>query len=373
MNELQKIYELMPDEPYYFDGLLENRAMTLDFIMKHPALLEHVKNYQYNPNAGLDYLDEFPDHEINPTFGERLSRMITYEEACANPVKYKFYFKHTSNPQITFEMIKNNPQHPWCVDGYALNPNATFEQLIEFGIKDLHNYEYNINFTISVLLNNPNIPWDFHIVSTVRLISLDDIDNNPDLGWDWKSVFRREDITIEFAKKHHTKVKYINFSITPNLITLDDIENNLDLNWHWGMVSLHRDINIAFIRRHLDKELSWSSISMSPNITMNIIRNNPDLPWNYGYISSNPNITIEFILENMDKRFNWSALSTNNSITIEMVKNNPNLRWNPFFLSANRNLTAEYMEEYKHEFWDFDKISTNSFNVEKKEFITVPM
>ena len=51
MNELQKIYELMPDEPYYFDGLLENRAMTLDFIMKHPALLEHVKNYQYNPQT----------------------------------------------------------------------------------------------------------------------------------------------------------------------------------------------------------------------------------------------------------------------------------------------------------------------------------
>jgi len=360
MNELQKIYELFPDAGYDYEYLLQNPAITLDFIMKYPNLLDYKENFQFNPNCGLDYIDKFPNERIFRISGTKLSKLLTFEEACANPVKYSFFFEYTDNPAITFNMIKNNPQYPWCTYFYATNPNATIEQLFELGHRHPENYVFNKNLTMAIVINNPNVRWNIVSLSQNKGITMEDIENNLYFNWSWHHIFARDDITIDFIKKHHIRVGVINKYGLSKLITLDDIENNDDLNWCWYKLAEQRDLNMDFIKRNKDKNLDWFTISKRIKFTAD------DIPWNYQGLSSNLSITIPFILENLDKPLDWYYISENESITMEMIIANSDLKWCVDGLSHNPNLTAEYVKEHPEMNWDFDAFSFNEFDVKKK-------
>jgi hypothetical protein len=206
---------------------------------------------------------------------------------------------------ITMSDITNNLDLPWDWEEVSNNPNIT----IDFIKNDLQS-------------PNPK-DWNWENLSKNDSISLSDIENNTDLPWDWESISRwKKDITIDFIKNdlqspNPKDWNWENLSMNYFSISLNDIENNPDLPWDWSSVFQRENITIEFVMKfenripnniHLytsDEAISSYSypeiflkstnnpnrfineISENPNITWDIVKNNPELPWNWHYLSSN--------------------------------------------------------------------------------------
>ena len=104
-------------------------------------------------------------------------------------------------------------------------------------------------------------------------ISLDIINANPEIDWNWELL---------------SYCKYI---------SLESIVANLDKPWNWDTISTYPNITWDFINANLDIPWNWTQISMHPNITEDIIEKNINkkvkgkLIWKWGSVSKNKNIT----------------------------------------------------------------------------------
>ncbi len=76
----------------------------------------------------------------------------------------------SSNPNITMEMIENNPDKLWNWSWISLNPNLTME----------------------IIENNPDKPWIWHCISSNTNLTMEIIENNPDKHWDWDSISKNK-------------------------------------------------------------------------------------------------------------------------------------------------------------------------------------
>src|SRR5438128_979304 len=50
-------------------------------------------------------------------------------------------------------------------------------------------------------------------------------------------------------------------------ITMKNVENNPELQWNYEYISLNPNLTIEFIKRNLDKNWNWEYISRHKNIT----------------------------------------------------------------------------------------------------------
>ena len=86
----------------------------------------------------------------------------------------------SENPNITWNIIQNNPDKPWNWNYISINPNITLE----------------------IIQQNPNKPWKWHLLSNNPNITLEMIQANLDKPWDWYD--------ISYNKKGLGKEKWIN-------------------------------------------------------------------------------------------------------------------------------------------------------------------
>ena len=79
---------------------------------------------------------------------------------------FRSWYSFTKNPNITWEIVKNNPIYDWNYGALSLNPNITWD----------------------IINDNPDIPWDFWNVSLNPNISWEIVKNNPDKNWNFKCL-----------------------------------------------------------------------------------------------------------------------------------------------------------------------------------------
>ena len=116
-------------------------------------------------------------------------------------------------------------------------------------------------------------------------MSLKNILKNPDLNWDWFMVSKDENLTMGMIREFLDK-KW-DFSEISKHISWEDIVSNPKISWN------------------------WKNVSENPNITMEIIENNPERDWDYENMSENPNLTVEFIEKHSDEPWDWSKILDN--------------------------------------------------------------
>ena len=76
------------------------------------------------------------------------------------------WYNISCNPNITWDIIQNNPDKPWVWDGISSNPNITWD----------------------IIQNNPDKPWNWYAISNKPNITWDIIRNNPDKPWNWNNL-----------------------------------------------------------------------------------------------------------------------------------------------------------------------------------------
>ena len=268
----------------------KNRKWNWTFISKNPNItMEIIEEYPNKPwdwyngvsaneNITIEFVEKHKNKDWNWTF---LSHHVYVDEAII--LKYLFnwdYNELSKNKHVTLDLVMANKSLLWNRISLMENPNMT----IEFYKTHPKMFNYIFSDTLS---KNPTF-------------SLKDLINGY-VYWFWEIVFRyNHNVTFDFYRQYLAgrgiSVKYL--SNNPN-ITLDIIENNPTLDWDWKLISCNPNITIGFIQKNIDKFnlFDWYEISRNKGITMKDISEYISFPWKYEGVSENPNITIPFIEE----------------------------------------------------------------------------
>ena len=205
---------------------------------------------------------------------------LEYNKKRADFYYYKFLFNYHNMSKINWNReIKKLPKryHPYYVSCHPdLTWNviqANFEKICSSGISQ------NPNITLDIIQENPKYPWDWWYISSNPNITWDIIQNNPDYPWEWDWISQNPNITWDIIQANCKKTWNWSWLSLNRNITWDIIQANPDRPWNWRCISANPNITWDIIDAYPDKPWKWDNISQNPNITWDIIQANPDKPW----------------------------------------------------------------------------------------------
>jgi hypothetical protein len=95
---------------------------------------------------------------------------------------------------------------------------------------------------IDQVLTNRDKAWDWKELSASLDITLEDVDNHPELPWNWgsKGLSKNQNMTIDFVLKHSNKKwDWDELALNPNM-SPEDKDKHPELQWSWIDLTIHR-------------------------------------------------------------------------------------------------------------------------------------
>jgi hypothetical protein len=257
----------------------------------------------------------------------------------------------------------------------------------------------NPSITLDIIENNITLNWDWYELSRSNYITEEFLSKYINLKWDYSCILSRKDISWNFFEKYFDVLnrKYDDFMelISKHVnVTIDILEKYDNIVWDYTWVSLNPNINIEYVLNNLDKAWDWYFLTIHPNISFNDIKNNLDLSWNFNVLTSsikvkiydifstmdiidwdlkmisyNPNIRESDVFKNIHFQWDWGLLSRNHNLNVlklgEAIKNLMDFH----YLSLNKYLTFKFIEKNGEKDFDWNLISIHSFKKCRSEFI----
>ncbi len=152
-------------------------------------------------------------------------------------------FNYVSEKIEDIEIIKRNPDIKWSYQMLIYNRHLT--------IKDIRDLE----------LHSMSFGWTEMRYLALHF-SLKDISENLDLRWDWEAIGERDDLNMNFILDH--KQYFENYSININNgMSLDVIEQYPNINWKYNTVLLHKDLTLEIFNKYIDRfgDFKFSNLS----------------------------------------------------------------------------------------------------------------
>ena len=144
-----------------------------------------------------------------------LNQNATYEIIMENNMDLIYL---SSNPNITWDIIKNNPYIHFSQGTFMENPNIISWDIVE---------------------NNPEQNWNYSKLSLNPNITLDIVMNNPDKKWDYAMLYQNPSISYDFWCENTKNYRYIdmlifgnNYSLNPN-VTWEFVEEHPEIKWNY--------------------------------------------------------------------------------------------------------------------------------------------
>lgn len=258
--------------------------------------------------------------------------------------KWPFYLQ-SKNPNITYEIIKNEPQYAWDWENFMTNPSLTLDIINKYKQEkwDWRQLSHNPNLTLEFINRNIDKSWDWFALSSNPIITWKFVEKNKQIKWYWDGLAKNPTIhkdkpnlwleqfekelypsyyklsehpyvTWEFIQKNQNKMHsnrdWSFETLSKNLtIPLNVIFSNLELGWDWSAVSERKDVTFEIVLSNLDLPWDWHYISAKPEINWQIVESNPKLAWSYFGLSLNPSITFDDIQSNIDRKWSWNRLT----------------------------------------------------------------
>lgn len=298
--------------------------------------------------------------------------------------KYNYISSKNNILEILFLKYGNFLNKHYLLNNLNTSINL-FEQIFqESHDKEIIWYLCSMTVNIDILKKFSEKPWNWYIASRSLKISISDIENNLDLGWNWAGVSRNPNLNINFIKKYKNNLDW--YWISKNsCVKADDIKNNPSLPWDIDSICENPNIDISILETMLDvdrlsdenwKELSinmkisldifekyinkwnYKFLSRNEKLNISIIEKYPDKCWDFAELSSHPGIKIQHVIS-LNKPWNWFDLSKNPNICIEIVKKYPSLPWKYNALSRNPSITIEDIENNDKLPWNYKYVSLN--------------
>lgn len=216
-----------PQLPWHWEGIMNNPNMKFDFYLKNS---KKIRKYKYQ------------NWKI-------LSKKITISDILDNPKIHKKirWAISTSSSKIKLEDIINNPQLPWKYNFLSSNPNLTMKFILD-------NIDANPRF---VNLNTKRYSLNWNSLSFNPGIKISDITNNPDLPWNYRMISKNPNMNIKFLLNNFENLDIDSISSNPG-ITMLDIESNPDLPWNFEYISSNPNLTLEFFNKYNDKDFKDS-------------------------------------------------------------------------------------------------------------------
>lgn len=207
---------------------------------------------------------------------------------------------------------------------------------------------HNTNLSWDIVMENPDIDWDYDTLSTRHDITFDIIVSHPDIEWNYNLLRHNPNITvgdlidlgldivIDEYDLYGTSVKW-----NPNKMDWeykvdkdqryihynpDDLVDGRMPLTSWDYSCSGKDANLTWEiacsipenKRIYDAKKFYRCMSQNPNITWDIIKSNPGVGWHYPTVVRNPNISYDML---------WDEMFTYINKNINCVNSNPNATW----------------------------------------------
>ena len=115
---------------------------------------------------------------------------ITWEIVRDNPDKHWDFSFLSFNSNITWEIVRDNPDKPWNFSYLSKNPNITWE----------------------IVRDNVYKPWNYFLLSTNPNITWEIVRDNPDKPWSYYNLINNRNITWEIFRDNTSKPLYIDYN-----------------------------------------------------------------------------------------------------------------------------------------------------------------
>ena len=89
------------------------------------------------------------------------------------------------HPNVTWELIKEFPEYPWCLCSFSKSPNLTWNIIVE----------------------NQDVNWNWYFISANPNITFEIIRDNPDKPWKWDWVSKNPNITWDIVL-HYSSIPW---------------------------------------------------------------------------------------------------------------------------------------------------------------------
>jgi hypothetical protein len=204
-----------PELPWNLDGL--SYKTTLEYMLAHPEVGWDMKDVSASPRISIEEMLAHP--EISWDWSSvSMSSKITIDDLVAHPELPWDWECVTANEKISMADIDANPTLPWNISHIVFNPNCTLRDYVQNGLERLEVWSwlcfcrwgditlqdvlsnpmynwmswYGNSFypkvSVQDLIEHPELPWGWLVVSYSKIISLSDMVAHPELPWNWEAV-----------------------------------------------------------------------------------------------------------------------------------------------------------------------------------------
>jgi hypothetical protein len=255
-NQQIKWYHVVenPLLPWDYYNLSANRGITMDIVERTPELPWDYTKLSQNPNVTREFYENHLDKDWsvfsltqNPNFD--IDYILSRPELCKN-LKWSNFSR---NPNVTWDIIVDNPKFPWQFDLLSSHPNITwdhimecpnpYERIMEGEIQGrLHHSHYWFPCYVSL---NPNVNWDI-------------VESYPEYKWDYKMLSSNPNINYAVVKTNPQK-KWLTENLLYNVsFSVNDVfELFYDMPKYMRQSKYNTYCNLA---------------SLNPNLTVDIFK-----------------------------------------------------------------------------------------------------
>jgi hypothetical protein len=220
--------------------------------------------------------------------------------------------------------------------------------------KQTTSYDWNI------LVENPNIDYDFSKISNRPDLDWDFVKKNPILNWDMNILSNRHDLDWEFVKNNPTLRWNLNLLVKRNDFDWNLLTLNPFLKWDFNILSKKKNLDWKFVADNINlgwnlftlanrEDFEWSLLHVI-NDNLQIFGNESKYQFCYVLVE-NPTFKLEYYLEykilqlksisklisqNARSRFNKNSPYTSEML-LEFVRENPVFNWDWVYLTNDEN------------------------------------
>lgn len=348
----------------YFKYILEQYTTKID---------GNILPFLNNPNISLLYINNMVKKYFNYDYviENYITRYIDHKDIQKYPSLSLCQWNYWTDyvPKVSDDIIKENIKELLYTNSPLINMDIANNYLDILPIDFIEPcISFNPNITITDILNNPKIPWNFNSVYWSKTI---DIESH-----------------IKLHQKYSKDSLWIIASENPG-INLEDIEKHIDCPWDYQLLSRNINISLYFVIKYIDKNWNWRSLTVNPSISIKEIFEHQELPWiynmvvfridfNFSYVniynmlslsntndifmdlSENTGITMSFVLNNRNAPFDWQKLSKNYALDVETdILTHPELPWDYIYVSKNSTINMNVVLKNPHIKWSFKSLTRN--------------
>lgn len=343
---------------FQFAGVSRCTTLTTDFVERHIDKKWDWLDLSRNRVVTPELVER---HANKPWVWGRSTKMFDrtrFSGLSNNPsITPEFVLRHldkdwdwgygglSDNRSISMDLVEKTLDKPWNWHSLACNP-AIKPEFVKYYLLLLEGRKLNDSILLGSLAMNPlttpefidqhqDLAWPWRLVANYvsdlpvwfvekyehcfdkegegtwlcmsynRSLNLALLRRFPEKLWNWASIFRNHDISLEeiqtLAPPSALDRTFYSLISRCDKVTPDVVECNLDKGWDWGLYGLsqNRSMTLEFIERHFDKPWSWESLSRNPVIDEEFVLRHSDKPWSLPNLSQNASISLDFISESI--------------------------------------------------------------------------